>query len=104
MSISRAKCSGIFPASRSAQEEFETFIYLLPPSSVARDRGQVVGAVRLLYSSPDPAARFLRQLRGQAPLSENNKPTVGLVTEVGFLRSDLSFPYSANPAHSGALL
>jgi hypothetical protein len=33
----------------------------------------------------------------------NKKPTVGLVTEVGCLRFDLSFAYRASP-HNGALL
>jgi len=32
------------------------------------------------------------------------KPTCGLVTEVGCLRCDLSFPYRAIPPHGGALL
>jgi hypothetical protein len=35
---------------------------------------------------------------------ENKKPTFGLVTEVGCLRFDLSFPYRAIPPHTGALL
>jgi hypothetical protein len=34
----------------------------------------------------------------------NKKPTFGLVTEVGCLRFDLSFPYRAIPPHNGALL
>jgi hypothetical protein len=33
----------------------------------------------------------------------NKKPTFGLVTEVGCLRFDLSFPYRAIPPHNGAL-
>jgi hypothetical protein len=78
MSISRARLSGIFPASRSAQEEFETFILLLPPSQ---------GAQNQKCSSP-----------------ENKNPTFGLITEVGCLRCDLSIPYRASPPHSGALL
>ena len=35
---------------------------------------------------------------------ENKKPTFGLVTEVGYLRFDLSFPYRAISPHCGALL
>jgi hypothetical protein len=35
---------------------------------------------------------------------KNKKPTVGLVTEVGCLRFDLSFAYRAIPPHTGALL
>src|ERR1700694_4603178 len=35
---------------------------------------------------------------------EKQKPTVGLVTEVGYLRFDLSIPYRAMNPHGGALL
>jgi hypothetical protein len=35
--------------------------------------------------------------------SENKKPTVGLIAEVGCLRCDLSFAYRAVSPHSGAL-
>jgi hypothetical protein len=38
-----------------------------------------------------------------ALLTENKKPTVGLVTGVGCLRFDLAFPYRAFPPHNGAL-
>jgi len=50
-------------------------------------------------------ARFLTPPPRPAALRpENKKPTVGLVTEVGCLRFDLSLPYRAIPPHSGALL
>jgi hypothetical protein len=35
---------------------------------------------------------------------ENKKPTIGLVTEVGYLRCDVRYPYRAIPPRNGILL
>src|SRR5579864_2057079 len=48
MSISRANPSGIFPASRSAHTEFETFISALPPLQAGHAGTQPVSASEFL--------------------------------------------------------
>jgi hypothetical protein len=74
MSISRAKGSGNFPESRSAQSEFETFISDLPPLL----RRAIACYLAAWY-----------HVRGAVLCQKNNKPTIGFVTEGGLGSFDL---------------
>src|SRR3974390_3034686 len=86
MSISRPRLSGILPAGRSAQEEFETFIDRLPPLRGAllcvhlHCRPKQKTHRRIVHRGGLPALRSINSLSRDSP---TRRRTVAATTDAG---------------------